>query len=169
MFSLIYELLTEEQREKFDLREERIDQKGIFTRYRVEDQTIFDQFFCLDLIDRHEKDAIDCFLNDFERGGCNLSSASLEPDVVVSSSSKVGDRLSSKWMAFSSSYREMARRGCQGEMDIIIGLIPVMYSWRTSFTESKIKSICVSIRPALPKLCRMYRCEPKRDPFSMIK
>ena len=47
-------LLTEEQREKVSLCEERLDSRGIFTRFRVEDQTVFDAFLLSDLIDHHE-------------------------------------------------------------------------------------------------------------------
>ena len=46
MTSIQYKiLLTPEQRERKSIVEERIDEKGLIIRYRVDDQTIFDKMF----------------------------------------------------------------------------------------------------------------------------
>ena len=165
--SLIYDLLTESQRENRELREEKLDSRGIFVRYRVEDQTIFDAFLLRDLITRMEHDGLIAFANDVERSGCSPASCSLEPKERTVSY-KVGDKLASRWLAYSFVYRMLERRGVKKEADIILSIIPSMYDWKAKFGEDKLPEICESIRPSLPVIAKFYGCVHREDPRDII-
>ena len=165
---LIFNLLTDEQREKVGLTEERLDSRGIFTRFRVEDQTVFDAFLLMDLIDRHEHDGLVCFLGDVERSGTSPASANLEPGTGRTVSHKVGDRTSARWMAFSYVYRNLDRQGVRSEVDAILKIIPSMYSWRDRWDAKGVRKLCSSIRPALGPIAKFYGWSPRSDPRSVI-
>ena len=165
---LISNLLTEEQRKKVGLTEDRLDSRGIFTRFRVEDQTVFDAFLLMDLIDRHEHDGLVCFLRDVERGGTSPASANLEPGTGGTVSHKVGDRTSARWMAFSYVYRNLDRQGVRAEVDAILQIIPSMYSWRDRWDAKGVKRLCASVRPAIPHIAKFYGCSPRSDPRTVI-
>lgn len=165
---LISNLLTDEQRKKVDLVEERLDSRGIFTRFRVEDQTVFDAFLLMDLIDRHEHDGLICFLKDVERSGGAPASCNLEPQGSGTASYKVGDRTSARWLSFSYVYRHLDRKGVREEADLILRLIPGMYSWRDRWDRDGLKKMCAGIRPAISTIAKFYGCSPKPDPRMVI-
>ena len=165
---LISNLLTEEQRKKVGLKEERLDSRGLFTRFRVEDQTIFDAFLLHDLINRFEHDGLVCFVTDVEKSGAFPSGQNME-SVSKTASYKVGDRVSARWMSFSYVYRFLDRKGRRREADIILGLIPMMHDWRMRFGKKRMGIVCGEIRPALEPISHFYGCRPRRDPREIIR
>jgi hypothetical protein len=165
---LISNLLSEEQRGKVALKEERLDSRGIFTRFRVEDQTIFDAFLLHDLIDRFEHDGLICFVADVEKSGAFPSGINME-STGKTASYKVGDRVSARWMSFSYVYRFLERKGKRREADIILSLIPSMHDWRKRFGKRRIGTVCQEIKPALAAIAVFYGCRPGADPRELIR
>lgn len=165
---LISSLLTEEQRDKVRLGEESLDSRGVFRRFRVEDQTIFDAFLLMDLIDRHEHEALNCLLADVEKSGCCTPSCGFEPRFGSTVSHKVGDKTASRWMAWSSTYRALERMGHRSQVDTILDLIPVMHDWRSRFGKRSIALIFSNIKPAIPAITKFYDCSPRIDPRVII-
>ena len=165
---LISSLLTEEQRDKVRLGEESLDSRGVFRRFRVEDQTIFDAFLLMDLVDRHEHEALNCLLSEVEKSGCSTPSCGFEPKFGSTVSHKVGDKTASRWMAWSSTYRSLGKMGCRAEIDVILDLIPMMHDWRSRFGKKKIAVIFSYIKPAIPVITRFYDCSPRIDPRNVI-
>ncbi|HHZ81652.1 MAG TPA: hypothetical protein EYN64_02855 [Flavobacteriales bacterium] len=163
-------LLTKEQREKVSLCEERLDSRGIFTRFRVEDQTVFDAFLLSDLIDRHEHDGLVLFVDDVERSGASPASCSLEPSTYRTASYKVGDKVSARWMGFSYVYRFLDREGLGVEANYLLKLLPIMYDWRAKLDQLGLKRVCAKIRPVIGPLSSFYGCRAgDGGPLAVIK
>tara|TARA_R110002051_G_scaffold234297_4_gene295861 strand:+ start:1169 stop:1606 length:438 start_codon:yes stop_codon:yes gene_type:complete len=139
----------------------------VFTRFRVEDQTIFDAFLLRELISRFEHDGLVCFVADVEKSGAFPSGQNLE-SVSRTASYKVGDRVSARWMSFSYVYRFLDRKGRKGEADIILSLIPDMHNWRSRFGKKRIGVVCEAIRPALEPISHFYGCRPRSDPREIV-
>lgn len=167
---LISSLITKEQREKVSLCEERLDSRGIFTRFRVEDQTVFDAFLLADLIDHHEHGGLILFADDVERSGASPASCSLEPSTYRTASYKVGDKISARWMGFSYVSRFLDREGLSSEADYLFRLLPIMYSWRDKLDNLGLKKVCANIRPVIGPLSRFYGCKAgESGPLAIIK
>lgn len=165
---MISNLLTEEQRKKVALREERLDSRGVFTRFRVDDQTVFDAFLFYDLIDRPSHEGLLCLVSDVEKSGAFPSGINFDA-VSRTVSYKVGDAVSSRWMSFSYVYRHLERKGLSREANIILDLVPVSHSWRLRFTKDLLVSICKEISPALPVISQFYGCQGREDPRDIIR
>lgn len=151
-------LLTEEQREKVSLCEERLDSRGVFTRFRVEDQTVFDAFLLSDLIDHHEHGGLVLFADDVERSGASPASCSLEPSTYRTASYKIGDKVSARWLGFSYVYRFLDREGLGVEANYLLKLLPIMYNWRSKLDDLDLKRVCAKIRPVIGPLSSFYGC-----------
>ena len=167
MDGILSELLTEEQRKKFRLVEEALDRKGIFRRFRVEDQSIFDALFVASLIERPQHEAARCFSDTLEKSG--VYPASLNIDVVVRTPSHcVGDMLGSKWLAYSRAFRFVVKHAGEEGADHLMRVMVRAYSWR-EFGRKGFEEIASVVSQPLWALADYYQCRNARDPRRVAK
>ena len=169
MTSIQYKiLLTPEQRERKSIVEERIDEKGLIVRYRVDDQTIFDKMFIADLIDRSQHDAGHRFLTVIEIAGafpasCNLEGHSSTPMY------RVGDIIGQRRTAFSSAYQIIVRDCGEGHADQFIHITGKLYRDVDLSDRSVIHRLSRIVYRPLEALAKYFRTDRRRDPREVIK
>tara|TARA_B100000586_G_scaffold250167_1_gene208526 strand:+ start:5084 stop:5620 length:537 start_codon:yes stop_codon:yes gene_type:complete len=167
MDGTLSELLTEEQRKKFRLVEEALDRRGIFRRFRVEDQSIFDALFVAKLIERPQHEAARCFSDILEKSG--VYPASLNIDVVVRTPSHcVGDMLGSKWLTYSRAFRFMVKHAGEEGADNLMRVMAHAYCWR-SLGRRDFKEIAALVSKPLWTLADYFRCRGLRDPRKVAR
>ena len=167
MDGLISDLLTEEQRKKVALAEEALDRRGVFRRYRVEDQTIFDALFIQDLIERPQHEAAHCFSSALEKSG--MYPASLVIDAVVRTPSHcVGDLLGSRWLAFGRAFRFVVKRCGEDQAERLMREMAFSYRWR-DWGRKRFNAVVEVVADPLWALADFYGCREDRDPRKLIR
>jgi len=167
MDGLISELLTGEQRKKVALVEEALDRRGIFRRFRVEDQTLFDALFVAGLLERSQQEAAHCFSAALEKSG--VYPASLNLDAVVRTPSHcVGDVLGSRWLAFSRAFRFIVRDCGEEPADHLMRVMAYTHRWR-DFGRKIFPRIVDVVSDPLWSLADYYHCREATDPRKMIR
>ena len=167
MDGVISELLTEEQRKKVSLGEEAIDRKGIFRRFRIEDQTLFDALFIEGLLERPQHEAAHCFSDTLERSGMYPASLNLDP-IVHTPSHCVGDLLGSKWLAFSRAFRFVVKRCGDGPADRLMKEMNLSHRWR-EWGRKRFPVVKGVVSDPLWALADYYGCREGGDPRRMIR
>jgi len=168
MTSIQYKiLLTREQREKKRVVEERIDQKGVVIRYRVEDQTIFDKMLVEDLIDRPQHEAGHRFLSVVEISGAFPASCSLDSHGYTPSY-QVGDIIGEKRMAFGSAYRAVVFDCGEGHADQFVHIVGKLYRDVDLKNKSIMRRLSRIVYRPLVSLSKYFRTTAKKDPRNLI-
>ena len=159
------ELLTPEQRRKVSIIGEALDTKGVVRIFKVQDQTIFDYLYMLDMIDTAQHEAAHRYLAALEKSGVYISSVDVEA-VSNTPSYMVGERLADRWMAFSMANRFVIKHCGDDGADALIRISVDVYYKPES--RSKLRAIVRKISQPLRELARFYQCR-KADPRKKAK
>jgi hypothetical protein len=103
-----FETLPKAQLDKRVVEVESIDHKGLTHRTRVMNQTPCDQLYLDEVITSSQHEAAHMLLSALIRSGCSPKSAALET-ISHTAFADVGNAISSRIMAFSSAYRNLAK------------------------------------------------------------
>lgn len=164
----IFEALSPERRKKSSIAADDLDESGVVRRLRVNDQSIFDVFLISELITRGEHEAAIRFLSALESSGLFPASFDIEK-ASTTPSYKVGDAISSRWMAFSGAYRFVCRDSGHESVGSLMKLIPHAYNWNMTLRKSNLESVAKRVQAALGSLAKFYRCEEREDPRDLIR
>ena len=165
---LISNSLTEEQRRKFRIEEERMDRRGVVRRLRVSDQTIFDALFVAEIIGRPQHEAADCFMETIEKTGCYPSSVSEFDATSRTPAYAVGDALGSRWMAFSRVYRYLETSCGVPDAEYLMKVMPDVYGWRERIGKKRLSRVGKRVAAPLQALADYYDCS-EQDPRAVVR
>jgi len=168
--SLSKALLNEDQRGKFVLESEGLDLRGIVSRNRVVNQTIYDVMFLEELIERAQHEAADCFADSLCKSGCSVGSVNLE-SLSHTPAYKVGAKISERRMAFSSAYRFVVGECGEDLADRLMRVIDKPYSF-PRYNPDQLKYVrCVSdlLQDTLWSLASYYCTDSIVDPRKVIR
>ena len=149
------------------LAEEALDRKGIFRRFRVQDQTIFDALFLSGLIKRPQHEAAHCFSSTLEKSG--MYPASLNIDAVVRTPSHcVGDLLGSRWLAFGRAFRFVVKKCGEDQANRLMREMEFAYRWR-EWGRKRFGPVSEVVQGPLWALSDYYGCVERTDPRKLIR
>ena len=168
--STTFDLLNEEQEKRFDLVSERMDYKGIVSRNKIANQTIYDVMLINGLIEQPQHEAMFLFLDSVARSGAYVASVSFEA-TSRDPAQNAANRISERRMAYSAPFRFMVEDSSRDGAAFLMKSTDYLYFIPVSRKESKVYSswIAEGVIAPLWSLVKFYGLEKKRDPRSMIK
>ena len=163
----IFDVLSPERKSKSSVVLEDLDQKGLVRRVRIDDQNIFDALLVAGIISRSDHEGSVLFLDDLERSGVFIQSVDINK-ASHTPSYKVGDAVSSRWLAFSSAYRWMCQEVGDDAANDLMRSIPIIHNWKTAVGKNGLEIVGERVKLGLESLARYYRCSGRRDPRDII-
>jgi hypothetical protein len=146
--------------------DEAVDQKGLVTRKRINNQTIFDQMLILGLITLPEHEAAHLFIEALSLSGTSIPSVDMKA-FGGSPFHKKGDSIAEKRMIFSNAYRHMAESVSEDDIRIVMSYCHKPYDFPLG--EQILKPIAASVSSGLSALARHYKIGNTTDPRKIIR
>jgi len=168
MDSMIFDLLTEEQREKFTLIKEDEDLRGVIQRNRIQDQTVFDSMLIDYLIESPQHEAAHEFMDATSRSGMGTRSPSLDPGNATPAYA-VAAQMGQRRMAFSVGYRAMVDSAGKDPADLTLFCVNNIYYFDRARGQHQIGKLAKAISKALWALAKCYGISARRDPRRILR
>lgn len=159
------DFLNESQSAKRSTTSEKVDSKGLVSRQRVVNQTIFDQMMIKFLIEQPQHEAVHIFMESISKAGGSIPSVDLER-VETGPVHKAGDNMADKRMIFSAAYRAMSHLNSEDACKAVMHLCSRPYDIPSNMES--IQVIAEMISPPLWSLAKHYGIHLRRDPRRII-